>query len=139
MEPKATLGLMKLRTVRQLHINSLFHNQGEVACAAALRSQVQGHDAKLLERVGAEMVLGACLGQVEARGTVYAKPGDIVWLDQDPAGVVSFYSVRAARSCIVGAGIKPVLGWDEAFAFWRRQAGKEPATWITYPCEDGED
>jgi hypothetical protein len=139
MKPKASLALLRLRAANQAHINQVFHEDGEAAAAEELRQLAQVEEPRLLERAGAKLVLGQISALVECHGTTYAKPGDIVLLTQDMAGVVYFYSVRAAYNHIAGAGVTPLAGWDEAFALWRYQAGKDPAVWITSePPEEKE-
>lgn len=85
-----------------------------------------------------DWILGEVSTLVEWRATIYAKPGDVVLLAQDPAGVVSFYSIREACLCVAGAGIRPSMGWNEAFDYWRNLAGKDPATWIVAEPEEEE-
>jgi hypothetical protein len=137
MRPKTSLALVKLRANNQVHVNRLFHSEGPDAAEAELRRLAQ------VDRFtfhGPGWLLAEISALVESPGaTVYAKPGDIVLLAQDLAGVVSFYSVREARFCVAGAGIKPVVGWDQAFAFWRHHEGKPEATWITAEPEPEEE
>jgi hypothetical protein len=138
MRPKPSLALVKLRATNQAHINKLFHSEGPAAAEAELRRLAQ---VDKFTFHGPGWLVGQASAMVEGPGaTVYAKPGDIVLLAQDLAGVVSFYSVREAHSCVAGAGVKPLVGWDKAFAFWRHHEGKPEATWITAePRDDEED
>jgi hypothetical protein len=138
MRPKAPLALVKLRSTNQAHVNRTFYADGADMAEAAIRDLVR------VEQEGNpyfgrhDWLLGEVTGLVEWRNTIYAKPGDIVLLTQDLAGVVSFYSIREACMCVAGSGIKPSRGWDEAFAYWRAQAGKDPATWIVAEPDEGE-
>jgi hypothetical protein len=109
---KATVALAKRRASEQSQVNSLFTTEGREAAEAEARNLSQAE--------GPEWVLAQVSLVLDNRaGGVYAIPGDIVLMRQDMAGVPSFYSLRSARSCIAGAGIKPLDGWDEAFRHWR--------------------
>lgn len=138
MKPKTTQALVRQRANEQVHVNDLFRFEGAEVAEREIRRLVQVENEQRYS--GLEWLLGHAIALVEGLGRiVYAKPGDIVLLSQDPAGVVSFYSVRVSHSCIAGAGIRPLMGWDEAFAFWRRQAGKDEAVWIVNPPVEEED
>jgi hypothetical protein len=155
MRPKTHVALMKLRSTNQAHVNRAFYLDGPVMAEAAIRALIEAEqvDAPFFGRH--DWVLAEVTGLVEQRGTVYAKPADVVLLTQDVAGVVSFYSIREATMCVAGAGIKPYRGWDDAFAFWREKAGKgieaplvvsedgevpvQSEPWLPPPVEDEEE
>jgi hypothetical protein len=139
MRPKATEAVVKLRSANQAHVNRTFYTDGANMAETAIRTLIETEHANEPFFGHHDWVLAEVIGLVAWRGTTYAKPADVVLLSQDLAGVVSFYSVREAILCVAGAGIKPFMGWDEAFAFWREKAGKAPATWVVAePCEDDE-
>jgi hypothetical protein len=124
MRPKATEALVKLRSTNQAHVNRTFYTDGPNMAEAAIRNLIEAEHANEPFFGHHDWVLAEVFGVVAWRGTTYAKPADVVLLSQDLAGVVSFYSVREAILCVAGAGIKPFMGWDQAFAFWREKAGK---------------
>lgn len=139
MRPKANEALVKLRSTNQAHINRTFYAEGASMAEAAIRSLIEVEQIEDPHFGHHDWVVGEVSALVEYRSTTYAKPGDVVLLTQDLAGVVSFYSVREALLCVAAAGIKPLMGWDEAFAFWREKAGKSPAKWIVADPEDEDD
>jgi LmbE family N-acetylglucosaminyl deacetylase len=124
MRPKATEALVKLRSANQAHVNRTYYADGANMAEVAIRALIEAEqvDAPFFGRH--DWVLAEVTGLVAWRGTTYAKPADVVLVTQDLAGVVSFYSVREAALCVAGAGIRPYMGWDEAFVFWRKKAGK---------------
>lgn len=117
---KVELALAKRRANEQDRVNLAFYTKGADAAEVEVR--------RLAQADGPEWVLAELSLVLRDRaGALYAKPGDIVLMCQDVAGVPFFYSLRSARSYIAGAGIRPLDGWDKAFAIWRRQAGIGPA------------
>jgi hypothetical protein len=130
MRPKANEGLVRLRATNQAHVNVMFSGRGAHMAEIVLRELIEVEQGSEKHYGHHDWVLGQASATVACRGTVYAEPGDIVPLTQDIAGVVSFYSVREAGLFVAGAGIRPLVGWDEAFAYWRRQEGKSEAAWF---------
>jgi hypothetical protein len=137
MRPKATEALMKLRSTNQAHVNRMFYSDGANMAEVAIRNLIETEHANDPFFGHHDWVLAEVTDLVAWRATIYAKPADVVLLTQDVAGVVSFYSVREAALCIAGAGIKPFIGWDAAFAFWREKVGRGLATLVVAePSED---
>jgi hypothetical protein len=127
---KEAAALVRQRAAEQVQVNKLYY-QGEVNQAEVeLRNLAQARGSEFDHYGGPEWVLAQALAVVEVRAEVQAKPGDILLMAQDIAGVVLFYSTRMARKCIAVARVKPLMGWDEAFAYWREQAGKPKAVWV---------
>jgi hypothetical protein len=128
-----SLAIVKLRANDQVHINRLYKVDGQAAAGEEIQHLAQG------ECKGPGWILAETFELVECRAVTLAKPGDILLVGQDMAGVVLFFSVRVAKLCVMAGGIKPLVGWDEAFAYWRRLEGKPEATWITAPVEDDDE
>jgi hypothetical protein len=125
MKPRSNLALVKLRSTNQAHVNRTFYTEGADMAEVAIRDLIEVEQGTTPFFGHHHWVLAEVTGLVEQRGTTYAKPADVVLVTQDVAGVVSFYSVREATMCVAGAGIKPFIGWDEAFTFWRERTGKD--------------
>lgn len=138
-QPNPALVIIKQRAAQQAQVNRLFYSVGQEAAEYELRRVAVESASQYDHYDTTDWVLGDVSDEVEHRGQTQAKPGDVVLLSQDMAGVVSFYSVRIAHNCVAGAGVKPLMGWDEAFAYWRAHQGKPRATWITSPPEDDVD
>jgi hypothetical protein len=139
MGPKANSALVKLRSTNQAHVNRTFYADGASLAEVAIRDLINVEQADNPHFGHHDWVLAQVTAPVECRGTVYARPADIVLLTQDIAGVVSFYSVREATLCVAGAGIRPFMEWDQAFAFWRERAGKSAEASLVVSDPDGED
>lgn len=134
--PPLPLAVVKLRAAEQAEVNRMFYREGATRAETELR-RLAASEAKEHERYdGPEWVLGDSAAAVEIRGQTWARPGDILLLAQDIAGVVSFYSVRIAHRCVAGAGVKPLMGWDEAFKYWRAIAGRPKSPLVVDATEE---
>lgn len=120
---QTALGVAKQRAYEQSTVNDLYRGGNVAGAEAELRYQARAQASKYEEYDSAVWVLGVVMAVVEVRDQTVAKPGDIVLLSQDVSGVVSFYSVRVARKCVAGAGIRPLSGWDKAFDHWHHELG----------------
>jgi hypothetical protein len=135
---KEDLAVIKQRSQEQMNVNRLYYSENWEEAEAELRRLAQVTATEHERYDGPEWVLGVASTIVESRSQAQAKTGDILLLSEDIAGVVSFYSPRLGHRCVAGAGIRPLVGWDAAFQFWRSLTGKKPALLVVEPPGDEE-
>lgn len=128
--PAPALAIVKQRAAQQAEVNKLYYTGYTEEAQAKLRQIAQENATEYDDYEDPEWIMGDVSALVEHRGQTQARPGDVVLLHQDMIGVVFFYSIRIAHQCVAGGGVKPFIGWDEAFDYWRSQDGKPKATWI---------
>ena len=108
-------------TEDQHRVNRLLLTEGRESCLFALRELASTIMPIPIGYFGTpDWLLAQASGRVTGIGGVQCEPGDVVFMRQDAAGAVVFFSVRLGGICVAGRGLEPLgQSWAEVFEFWR--------------------
>jgi hypothetical protein len=110
------------RAAQQDQINALFAEKGEDAAHTAIVALADAEHAPYPQYkgywAGPEWILGRTTAQLRGKGGTMAEEGDVVLMRRDYGDGVVFFSVRLVANCVVNYGIRPLMGWANAYAVW---------------------